>query len=81
MAEEEKASARACAFARLEDSVSIELRAQAGMQKHKGEEIELTEKSLEVLDSVVCDFDYLVNLQNVVAVLKLLLGAYPVILD
>jgi hypothetical protein len=81
VAEEEKASARACAFARLEDSVSIKLRAQAGMKEHKGEKIELTEKSLKVLDTVVSNLDYLVYLQNVVAVLELLLGAYPIILD
>jgi hypothetical protein len=81
VAEKEKASARACAFARLEDSVSIELRAQAGMKEHKREKVELTEKSLKVLDTVVSNLDYLVYLQNVVAVLKLLLSAYPVILD
>lgn len=51
------------------------------MKEHKGEKIELTEKSLKVLDTVVSNLDYLVYLQNVVAVLELLLGAYPIILD
>jgi hypothetical protein len=69
VAEEEKTSACACTFTRPKDSIAVELRAQAGMKKHKREKVKLTEKSLEVLDSMVCDFDYLVNLQNFVLVL------------
>ena len=69
MTEEEKASASACAFARLENSIAIELRAQAGMKKHKREKVKLTEEGLELLDAVVRDLDFLADMQNVVLVL------------
>jgi hypothetical protein len=64
MTEEEKASACACAFARLKNSIAVELRAQAGMKKHKRAKVKLTEEGLEVFNAVVDDFDFLVDLQN-----------------
>lgn len=81
MAKKEKAATLTCTLTSLKNSISIEFRAKAGMKENKWEQVVITEQSLEMLDAMERYFDDLVDLQNVVALIKWLLTSHPVVLD
>lgn len=81
MAKKEKAATLTCTLTSLKNSISIEFRAKAGMKENKWEQVIITEKVLEVLDTMVCNLNDLVDLQNFVVIIIWLLTSHPVVLD